>query len=117
MFVILTILNIPVLLIYPSPTKYNPYSDPGVVFGLFTLGNMARPNPACGYSDLKRDMDPNETKRSPEIILKCPEGERISELTYFGLLYLEDKQTGSRSNAAAQCAHIEDPRVSKEEFT
>ena len=77
---------------------------------------MARPNPACGYSNLKRDMDPNCTKRSPEIFLKCPEGEYISELTDFGLLYKEDKQTGNKSDAAVECAHIEDPSKSKEEL-
>jgi len=62
-------------------------------------------------------MDPEHTKRSPEVVLKCPEGERISELTNFGLLYRRDKQTGLKSSAKAQCAHIEDPRVSKEELS
>lgn len=56
MFTVLMIINAPLLLLYPSPTKHNNYTDAGSVFGYFTLGNMARPNPTCGFSDLKKDM-------------------------------------------------------------
>lgn len=67
MFVVLSIINFPLLLIYPAPTKHNDYTNAGSVFGLFTLGNMARPNPACGFSDLKKDMIYGHKMRSPEI--------------------------------------------------
>ena len=116
MFVVLSIINIPLFVIYPSPTKFNDYSSVEKMITYMTLGNLARPNLECGFSDLKKDMIYGEKERSPEIKLQCDAGEYISKITNFGLLYKEDKETGAKSDGYSQCMSIKFPHESKEKW-
>lgn len=52
LFLFLTILNIPVFWMYASMTEGNNYSEMVEVFQYFTLGNLGKGNPICGYSNL-----------------------------------------------------------------
>lgn len=116
MFMVLSVINIPLFVIYPSPTKFNDYSSIESLITYMTLGNLARPNLECGYSDLKKDIIYGEKERSPEIKLQCDTGEYISKITDFGLLYREDKETGSKSDGYTQCMSIKNPHESKEKW-
>ena len=91
MFVILSIINIPLYAIYSSTEKHPNWTNLSDIFKLTTLGNLGKPDLKCGYSDLKNDMIYGTIDRSPEVKLKCDDGEYINKILSFGLLYLDDK--------------------------
>lgn len=64
MFAILSVLNLPLYLIYQNATADNNFSDINSMFQYFTIGNIGRPNLFCAHSDLKEYLVPgwlNET--------------------------------------------------------
>ena len=86
------------------------------IFKYTTLGNLARPTQQCGYSNLKSDFLYGIKERSPEVILQCDKGEYISKIMSFGLLYLDDKQTGSKSSGYTECSYINNPNTLKDKW-
>ena len=108
MFLILSILNVPIYLIYQAPTDDNVYDSSMQFWSYFTLGNLARPNEECGYSDVREYLVEDFDGHSPNINLKCDKG-YISKLMFFGLLYKDDKRTGKESNGYSQCHAVEYP--------
>lgn len=116
MFIVLTIVNLPIFVVYQSTTRFNEFSNFAKFFSYFTLGNLARPNLECGYSDLRKEIKPNCKKRAPEIKLECKEDEYISVMKDFGLLYKYDQATGRLSSGYTECQAIQNPLESKDSF-
>ena len=52
LFFILTILNIPVFMMYSSMTEDNNYMSVSMIWQYFTLGNIGKGNLICGYSNI-----------------------------------------------------------------
>jgi hypothetical protein len=55
LFFCLSILNLPVLLVYVNSTKGNDYSDLDKIFSYFTLGNLGRSNQYCEYASINSE--------------------------------------------------------------
>jgi NADH:ubiquinone oxidoreductase subunit 2 (subunit N) len=53
LFFVLSIVNIPIFLMYSNQTQNNDYYNINQVFKYFTLGNIAQTNKVCGYSQVK----------------------------------------------------------------
>ena len=79
MFIVLTILNVPIYFFYQSTTLYNNFIDINQVFKYFTLGNLGRSNNICGYSDFSQALYDDDDYATtidppPKIELKCNKG-------------------------------------------
>ena len=56
MFFVLTVINLPVYIIYASNTDGNNFSNLNVFFSYFTLGNLGRSNLKCDYGNVESNM-------------------------------------------------------------
>lgn len=73
MFVFLTIINIPIFMIYQSTTAANnEFTKVNEVFKYFTIGNLGRSDQECGYSNVNEILIDDYEGDSPMISLKCP---------------------------------------------
>mmetsp|Transcript_24596 Transcript_24596/g.38199 ORF Transcript_24596/g.38199 Transcript_24596/m.38199 type:complete len:98 (-) Transcript_24596:5890-6183(-) len=90
LFIFLSILNFPVYMIFSSTTVNNDYSI-DTFYQYFTLGNLGRTNPECGFSNIRQPMDPDLASLTPPptIQLKCDTG-YIKSIKRLGLLYVTD---------------------------
>jgi hypothetical protein len=52
LFFVLSLINIPIFIMYSKQTHNNQYEDVNQVFKYFTLGNIAQTNKVCGYSQV-----------------------------------------------------------------
>ena len=52
MFTVLTIVNIPILLIYQSNTTHNDFLALNQFFKYFTIGNLGQSDNVCDYSQI-----------------------------------------------------------------
>ena len=110
MFVLLTLINIPIFMIYQSTTyANNEFTKPNEIFKYFTIGNLGRGDQECGYSHVKEILLDDYAGDSPIIQLSCPGGGYIKKLVQFGLLYREDKRTRTESNGFSQCHAVKNP--------
>ena len=110
MFIVLTIINIPIFMIYQSTTfANNEFTKVNEVFKYFTIGNLGRSAQECGYSNVKEILIDDYAGDSPIISLNCPGGGYIKKLVQFGLLYAEDKRTRQPSNGYSQCHAVKNP--------
>ena len=87
MFFILTIINMPVLLVYKNTTKENDYLDLKKFFGYFTIGNLGQTDSRCDWTqvDLER-IDRN----LDTFQMECPKDQYIRGIKYFGFLYANE---------------------------
>lgn len=128
LFFFLTVLNIPVFWMYASMTKGNNYTEMEEAFKYFTLGNLGKGNPICGYSNIdysksqqifKGELDePDqnifaevlEREVIPKIELKCPrDTSYMQSLKDVGFVYSLNLQTGDFSQAKQICHQIHNP--------
>ena len=56
MFFVLSILNMPIYIIYASNTTGNNFTNLNVFFSYFTLGNLGRSNLICDYGNVLSNM-------------------------------------------------------------
>lgn len=61
MFLLLSIINIPIFLIYENSTEGNSLASFDF-WKYFTLGNLGQLSNKCGWSDMKSEFNPNEAK-------------------------------------------------------
>lgn len=91
MFVLLTFINIPVLIIYADNTRNNNYTHFSEFFKYFTIGNLGQTDDACGHSsvnfpDLKGNFYPDSASKN-YVNLTCSENFYIDGVKNFGFLY------------------------------
>jgi hypothetical protein len=73
MFGILSIVNMPVYYLYENSTENNNYSNIGMFFKYFTLGNIGQDLNECGWSEIDvTDFDKIPTLK--KVNITCPEG-------------------------------------------
>jgi hypothetical protein len=97
MFFVLTLINMPIYLIYASNTDGNNYSSLNLFFSYFTLGNLGRSNLKCDYGNVLNNMVLEYDLPPRKLKLACDSG-YIKEVERFGLLYLDDTKTGEESS-------------------
>ena len=107
MFFLLTILNVPVYIIYEKNTSGNVLNKLDRFFKYFTIGNLGQMTTKCGFSDFDYKYFKKDSY-SADATVDCGEG-YIGELKEFGFLYKEDKVYGGESDGSATCKHIEEP--------
>lgn len=108
MFIILSVINIPIYFIYAGTTEHNNYKDIDLLFKYFTLGNLGRSNLVCGHSDLKEKYITGYGKEAPLLNLTCTTG-KITKIIDFGLLYQFDKSSGQPDSGAKECYKVKNP--------
>jgi len=87
MFFILTIINMPILLVYKNSTEENDYLDLKKFFGYFTIGNLGQTDSRCDYTEI----DLERIDRNLDVLnLECPKDQYIRGIKYFGFLYAQD---------------------------
>ena len=82
LFLLLTIINLPVLLMLHSNAGYINYADLNRVFGFFTIGSIGLSEDKCDYSALSF----SDERPSRQLNLTCPDSKYISEIKHFGFL-------------------------------
>ena len=97
LFFILSILNIPIYLMYASSTIGNQYGNLDEIFKYFTVGNIEQTNTVCGHTTID----------GPSIELKCPSTGYMSSIDEFGLLYMLDYVTGRISHPITECKQVD----------
>lgn len=110
MFVVLTIINLPIMLFCYHNTHKNQLWNLGKTFKYFTIGNLGQMNRQCSWSSFENYFEPNVSQFDP-IQVSCDNGGYIGELVQFGFLYLFDKAYGADSVAQKRCEFIEDPFI------
>ena len=106
MFFILSIINLPVLMINHSNTSNNDFGNLGQVWKYFTIGNLGLSDSNCDHSLVEfQDMDTT----LKNIKLSCPDGKYIKGLKHFGFLYHLDKRINAPSDAFSFCYKAENP--------
>jgi hypothetical protein len=105
LFLVLSVLNLPVYIIYHSTTEDNNLSNIDDLFRYFTLGNLGRPNLICGHSDIREKMIEDYPGDKINMKLECPAG-YISNIERFGLLYYDEPSTGKPSNGNETCNSV-----------
>ena len=108
MFFVLTIINMPVYVIYASNTDGNNFSNLNVFFTYFTLGNLGRSNLKCDYGNVESNLRIESDQTPRKLNLKCDRG-YIKEVERFGLLYIQNTKTGEPSRGVTQCFSVENP--------
>lgn len=108
MFFVLSLINLPVYVIYASNTDGNNFSNLNVFFSYFTLGNLGRSNLKCDYGNVESNMRLESDQTPRKLNLKCDRG-YIKEVERFGLLYLDNTKTGLLSKGISQCFAVEHP--------
>ena len=111
MFLILSFVNLPVLLIYQSNTTNNNFGDLGQIWKYFTIGNLGQSDNSCGHSRVEfEDID----IFLKNVKLSCPDGKYIKGLKDFGFLYQLDKRVNAPSDAFSFCYKAENPLATDE---
>ena len=108
MFFFLSILNLPIYIIYESSTAGNNLSNLDEVFKYFTLGNLGQFTKKCGYSDFSYRFDENKEPPNDIISIDCGKGV-IAKILNFGFMYSYDQEYGGMSEGNKQCDHVENP--------
>jgi NADH:ubiquinone oxidoreductase subunit 2 (subunit N) len=67
LFFVLSLVNIPIFLMYSSQTSNNDYYNLNKVFKYFTLGNIAQTTKICGFSTVSY-QDFGMPKPDPDIL-------------------------------------------------
>mmetsp|Transcript_4428 Transcript_4428/g.6506 ORF Transcript_4428/g.6506 Transcript_4428/m.6506 type:complete len:264 (+) Transcript_4428:2247-3038(+) len=100
MFAVLTIINMPLYVMFQSTTDNNNFLSISQVFSYFTLGNVGVTDNSCGFSKINpEDLDYESRKLS----LDCPDGSYISEIKNLGFLYHYDKRLNGNSTGESLC--------------
>ena len=115
LFFILSLINIPIMLMYANSTYGNQYEKIDQVFKYFTLGNIGQTYSVCGYTsvEFKDVQKPDLTDKSygqavdKDIKLSCPESGYISQMQVFGFLYMLDYEAGVLSHPNNQCKKVD----------
>ena len=113
MFVLLTVINIPVLIIYADNTSNNNYAHLSEAFKYLTLGNLGQTDDACGHSsinipDLNGNFYPDSASKGL-INLTCSDNFYIDGVKNFGFLYRMDRETKNISSGRSWCEHVMKP--------
>ena len=104
MFLVLTIVNIPVYFMYASQTRENDYANLTELFGYFTIGNLGQTWNECDYSEVYLASDEIQMSDSMrKLTWVCPPGTYISSLNHFGFLYQEDRRLRRPSHGRSSC--------------
>ena len=90
MFLVLFLINIPILVAYASNTSQNNYFDFQYFFSYFTIGNMGQTDSICDYSEVNFQEIDQDLKT---LNFTCPEGKYINSIKHFGFLYQRDFNT------------------------
>lgn len=107
MFLLLSILNLPIYIIYEKNTEGNILNKLDKFFKYFTIGNLGQMTSKCGFSDFDYKFF-KKPEYTGEVLVDCGQG-YIGELKEFGFLYKEDKVYGGLSDGEATCRHLEEP--------
>ena len=110
MFLILTILNLPLFFFYELNTTGNQLGNFQKVFKYYTLGNLGQMDKKCSYSSFEYNFNSSIEEKAPPVHVDCGDG-YIGELQSFGFLYKFDKQYGDDTIASERCKYIEDPQI------
>jgi hypothetical protein len=89
MFSLLSVMNLPLFIVYEGNTQGNELGALNTFFKYFTLGNLGQYTQFCGHSDFHYEFEITEG-RPEDIQVDCGDG-YIAELTEFGFLYTTDK--------------------------
>jgi hypothetical protein len=99
MFFLLTVINLPIYILYESNTQANNLSDINTFFKYFTLGNLGQLTVFCGYSDFAYRFD--ENKNVPDnLSIDCGLG-YIQKIRNFGFMYDFDPEYGNTADGSA----------------
>ena len=106
LFFLLTILNIPVYMMYAGATLHNDYFDLGRGFSFFAVGNVAQTNKVCSAQVVL----PITSTSGPKFKLKCTEPHQyLLRLENYGLLYALNPATRKAASATEECKAIMSP--------
>lgn len=108
MFLLLTIMNIPLYILYENNTDGNEITNIGKLFKYFTIGNLGQLTKRCGWGDFAFKFMTENGGLNQQIEVDCGSG-YVNEMQQFGFLYKIDKLWGGDSEGEATCNSIEDP--------
>lgn len=120
MFILLSIINIPIYVLYEHNTQGNVYFDFSKSFRLYTLGNLGQLSKRCShqtmdwhfleyYDKVKYPNKVLSNPKPPKMQFDCGEGGYIERLMDFGLTYKNDSKYHGPTNGTALCNHIMNP--------
>ena len=95
LFIVLTLINIPIIGLYANSSKTN-MTNFEEVFAYFTLGNLGRGEDHCGYTVLSGGSRKN-------IELNCGSNVYLKDIERFGILYKNYLPTNTSSSAKDIC--------------
>ena len=97
MFFLLTILNIPLFILYENNTDGNEILKIGKLFRYFTIGNLGQLTKRCGWGDFAFKFMEENYGLTQQIEVDCGTG-YVNEVQQFGFLYTIDKLYGGDSD-------------------
>lgn len=74
MFFILSLLNIPIYVLYEQNTDGNDFRSLGKIFKLFTIGNLGQLTKKCGFSDFHWHFHDTEPPLEQKVHIDCEAG-------------------------------------------
>lgn len=110
MFLLLTVMNVPLCILYENNTDGNDILNIGQLFKYFTIGNLGQLTKRCGWGDLAFKFMTENSGLQQQIKVDCGTG-YVNEMQQFGFLYTIDKIWGGESEGEATCNHIENPQL------
>lgn len=111
MMLVLSIINLPVMIMFASVTNNNEYSNLTQTFKYFTLGNLGQLDSVCDYSSLDlSELDNNKLENIKSMKIDCGENSYIHSIQNFGFLYQFDKRINGTSNGESMCYAVENPK-------
>lgn len=117
MFVMLTVINLPLIIIYADNTQHNNYLRLSEFFKYFTIGNLGQTDSTCGYSSVNfanaNGVFYPDSESRQVMNLTCDEDYYIDGIKHFGFLYHIDRQTKGISTGPSWCDHVKNPEAKR----
>ena len=106
MFFILSIINLPLYMMYQSSTTNNALSNLSAMWKYYTIGNIGNTDSSCDWSSINLiNMDHEIRKMN----FSCNAGQYISNVKYFGFLYQTDLRFNIQSYGESWCREVANP--------
>ena len=106
MFFILSIINMPLYMMYQSSTTNNTLSNVNEMWKYYTIGNIGNTDSSCDWSSINLINMDHEIR---PMTFSCNAGQYISHLKYFGFLYQTDLRFNIQSYGESWCLEAERP--------
>ena len=114
LFIVLTIINIPIFHLYATNTRHNDYSNLSKgFFKYFTIGNLGQHIDACGWSQVQlREGSDHLNDKKQDFYISCPSGYYMETIMHVGLLYKYNLKLGKLASGQERCESINNPTKS-----